>query len=253
MDKTIGAQFFTIREYCKTLEDFEDSCRKVKEMGYQVVQLSEIGEFSAEDIKRILDKYQLTCACTHRSPINYLERLDEEIEFHKTIGCKVCGLGRMPNWEENPNAVDDFVEKFGPVCLKLAEHGLIFAYHNHAFEFEKRNGKYVYDDIVGRMPYDNFKLILDVYWLAYAGLNPSKFIRENSSQIACIHFKDLKIVDKTPIFAEVGQGNLDWDDIIAASYESEALYAIVEQDRCDGDPFEALQTSYNYLKEKGFY
>lgn len=252
MDKRIGAQYFTIREYCQTLEDFEESCRKVSEIGYQVVQLSGIGDFSAEDVKVILDKYELTCACTHRAPLNYLENIEKEIEFHKIIGCKVCGLGSMPGFNAKVETVDDFVEKFGPVCEKLAEHGLIFAYHNHAFEFEKRNGKYVFEDIMERMPYNNFKLILDVYWLAFAGMNPAEFIRENSNRIACIHFKDLKIVDNTPKFAEIGQGNLNWDEVIEASHASEALYALVEQDRCDGDPFEALQTSYGYLTGKGF-
>ncbi len=53
-------------------------------------------------------------------------------------------------------------------------------------------------------------------------------------------------------YAEVGQGNLDWDEIIAASKECSAKFALVEQDNCDGDPFESLKTSYNFLKEKGF-
>ena len=40
MDKRIGAQYYTIRDYARTLEDFEESCRKVREIGYQTVQIS---------------------------------------------------------------------------------------------------------------------------------------------------------------------------------------------------------------------
>lgn len=40
MDKRIGAQYYTIRDHIQTIEDFDESCRKVKEIGYQIVQIS---------------------------------------------------------------------------------------------------------------------------------------------------------------------------------------------------------------------
>jgi len=251
MNKNIGAQYFTIREHCQTLKDFEESCRRVSAMGYQVIQLSGIGDFTAEEIKPILDKYHLTCACTHRAAQKYLENLEEEIAFHKKLGCKVCGLGSMPAFNAKKETVDDFAKTFGPVCEKLAKEGLTFAYHNHAFEFEKRDGRYVLEELFEKMPYDNFKLILDVYWIAFAGINPAEFIRKYQDKIACIHFKDLKVADGNKVtYAEVGCGNLNWNEIIRASMESSADYALVEQDECDGDPFEALKTSYEYLQKK---
>ena len=36
MDKRIGAQMYTVRNFCKTLESFDESCRKVKEIGYKI-------------------------------------------------------------------------------------------------------------------------------------------------------------------------------------------------------------------------
>lgn len=260
MDKRIGAQLYTIREFCKTLEDFDESCKKVSEMGYKVVQLSGIGDFSGEEVKAVLDKYGLICACTHRAPEKYLENLEEEIKFHKTIGCKVCGLGAMPGGTKTDfcgnsglELVEAFAKDFGPVCQKLAEHDLIFAYHNHGFEFVKINGRYLFDELFDRMPYENFKLILDVYWLASVGVNPAKFITEHKEHIACLHFKDLKVVKhREQTYAEVGQGNLDWDEIIAAANDSSTEFALVEQDKCDGNPFDSLKISYDFLIEKGF-
>ena len=168
----------------------------------------------------------------------------------------MCGIGSLPGGFSGEHTklelIEDFAEKFGPVCEKLAENDLIFAYHNHAFEFEKINGKYAFEEILDRMNYDNFKLILDVYWLSFAGVNPVKFITEHKDRIACIHFKDLKIVDNAPKYAEVGQGNLDWDEIIRASEASDALFALVEQDTCDGNPFDSLKISYDFLAGRGF-
>jgi len=252
MNKLIGAQYYTIRDFCQTLEDFRESCRKVRDIGYKVVQLSGIGDFDGKDVKSILDEFGLICACTHRPPQNYLENIEKEIEFHKTIGCKVCGIGAMPGFNGDAETVEKFVNNFKPVIEKLWENGLIFAYHNHAFEFEKIDGKYVFDIITEGMNHDGFKYILDVYWLSFAGVNPVKFINEHKDNIACVHFKDLKVKNSTPVFAEIGNGNLDWDEIIKACDESEAEYALVEQDICEGNPFDSLEISYNYLKNKGF-
>ena len=70
--------------------------------------------------------------------------------------------------------------------------------------------------------------------------------------IPCIHFKDLKIKDNTPKYAEIGQGNLEWDEIIEACEYANVEFALVEQDTCEGDPFDSLKISYDYLSKKGF-
>ena len=114
------------------------------------------------------------------------------------------------------------------------------------------NFKYTFDIITEAIAADNFKFILDTYWLSYAGVNPAKFIRERKGRIACVHLKDLKIVNNAPEICEIGQGNIDWDDVIAACEDAEVEYALVEQDICDGDPFDSLKISYDYLVQKGF-
>ena len=252
MNKEIGAQYFTIRKSCKTIEDFDASCKKVREIGYKKVQLSGIGDFEANEIKAVLDKYGLEAVCTHRPAQNYLENIDKEIDFHKTIGTRICGLGSMPGFNAKHETIEKFINDFTPVVDKLAENDLIFAYHNHAFEFEKIDGKYVFEIINEKMSGDNFKFILDVYWLSYAGIHPAKVIKKYKGKIACVHFKALKIREKQPCIAEVGYGNIDWDDVISACMESDVEYALVEQDHCDGDPFDSLKMSYDFLKEKGF-
>ena len=252
MDKRIGAQYFTIRDFCKTLDDFDKSCQKISQIGYKTVQLSGIGNFDSKDVKTVLDKYGLFPVCTHRPWDNYINDIDSEIEFHKTIGCPIAGIGAMPGFNADKKTVKDFIEKANVVSEKLSENNLIFAYHNHAFEFQKIEGKFVIDILTDSIKSSAFKYIIDAYWLSYAGINPSAFIRKNKGKIACVHFKDLKIKGNDPVFAPVGQGNLDWDDIISACIESDVQYALVEQDICEKDPFDCLEESYTFLKEKGF-
>ena len=93
MDNRIGAQYYTLRDTCTNLEDFAETCRRVSEIGYKTVQLSGIGDFEAKDIKPILDMHNLEVVCTHRPPMNYLENIEKEIEYHKILDCKIAGIG----------------------------------------------------------------------------------------------------------------------------------------------------------------
>lgn len=255
MKPQIGAQYFTIREFCQTLKDFDASCKKIHEIGYRTVQLSGIGNFTGEEVKEILNRYQLTAVCTHRNGENYLHHTEDEIAFHKTIDCKVAGIGIMPHFDPKVKITREqikaFANSYRPVAEEMKKHDIVFAYHNHALEFAKIDGEYVFDILLQEMDCDNFQLILDVYWLAIAGIDPAKFIREHGKRIACVHLKDLKIVGKQAEFAEIGQGNLNWDDILSACEESGVAHAVVEQDTCEGDPFDSLKISYDYLHRKG--
>ena len=252
MKNIIGAQLFTVRDYCQTKEDFEETIEKLSKIGYKAVQLSAIGNIPAKDIREICDKYGVVIPCTHRSFDEYKNNFEFSVDYHKTCGCSVAGLGGMPGWDSlrTKQQVMNVIKDFNEISRKFKAEGLTFGYHNHAIEFRKIDGKFIMDYF---LEFGEFDFIIDVYWLAVAGINPAKFIRENKNRIKMVHFKDLKVVNNAPAICEVMEGNIDWDDVIAAAYESDAEYAFVEQDTCDnGAPFTCLETSYNNLKTKGF-
>ena len=251
MDHRIGAQLFTVRDFTKTAEDLEETFRKLKEIGYQTVQLSGIGPISGEKIRELCQKYQMEPICTHRSAQEYLETTEAAIDFHKTIGCSIAGLGMIPpEVERSAAGIRSFIKQFTPVSEAFKKAGVDFAYHNHAVEFVKDRGTYLMDILLDE---SDFSLIVDVYWLAYAGIDPAKFIRRVGSRAKVVHFKDLAVTpENRSEMAEVMEGNLDWNEIIAACRESGCQAAMVEQDICKGDPFESLKISYQNLKTKGF-
>ena len=66
----IGAQFYTIRDFCKTPEDLAESLKKVADIGYKTVQLSGVcaydPQWMAEQLKANLgvEKFQtIVVAC----------------------------------------------------------------------------------------------------------------------------------------------------------------------------------------------
>ena len=259
LDRRIGAQYYTVREFCDTKENFDTTCKKVSDIGYKVVQLSGLGSISAADVKEVIDKYSLIPTITHRPYSEFEEDLDNLISYHKTIGCDIAGLGAL-NLKDaiTEEELNSFIKKYNEIAEKLEKHGITFAYHNHSVEFAKIKGKRILD-IIAENTHPNFKFTLDVYWAAYSGVNPSKCLTKYKNKIACVHFKDIglntnegKIVNPI-IMLPVSEGNLDWDEIIAAADESGAKWAQVEQDKCNGEnPFDCLKRSYEYLKTKGF-
>lgn len=255
MDRQIGAQYFTLRDYAKTIEDFDETCRKVKEIGYKIVQISGT-PLGAAEMREVLDKYGLKAVVTHRNFDDFKNNLDEIIDYNKTLGCELCGVGAMPAAaRESEEGLTQFIKDANEVAAKLRKEGLYFGYHNHQFEFAKLGGKLVMERLLNETNPDEFKFIVDTYWLQVGGVNPADYIRKMGKRAMMVHFKDYHInVEKgfTVEMCEVGEGNLNWDEIIEACDEVGTQWALVEQDICNRDPFESMKMSYDYLTTKGF-
>jgi len=253
MDRRIGAQFFTLRDFIKTVEDFEETCKKVAEMGYQIVQISGT-PLKAADMRPILDKYGLRVVVTHRSYDDFRDNLEEIIDYNKTLGCELCGIGIMPEqYRQDNEGVTEFIAGINKAAKLLKEEGLYLGYHNHACEFAKFDGQMIMDRLIEETDPESVQFIVDTYWLQVGGMNPESMIKKLGKRAMAIHFKDLKANgDNSTEMAEVGEGNLNWDEIIKACDEAGAKWALVEQDVCQRSPFESLKMSYDYLAAKGF-
>lgn len=253
MDDRICAQLYNIREFCQTKDALSDSLAKLSKIGYKTIQISGIGPIDAKDVKEVADKNNMEIMLTHMAGAKYEDELEKVIEDHHILGAKVAGLGSMADKYRSAEGVKLFVEKFNKIADEISKNGLTFAYHNHSFEFYKENGKSLMDYILENTDPDKFKLVVDVYWLAYAGINPENFLKKYSNRLAVVHFKDLKMkLDNSSAMCEIGEGNLNWDEIISASRKSTATCAAVELDNSDKDQFESFKISYDYLKTKGF-
>ena len=68
-----------------------------------------------------------------------------------------------------------------------------------------------------------------------------------------VHFKDMEMRGMEQLFAEVGQGNLEWPAILEACAEARIKWYLVEQDRCQRDPFDSLKLSFDNLRRMGLH
>lgn len=55
----IGAQIYTVKKFCDTLEGFSESLKKVADIGYKTVQISGTCKYEAEWLRDELKKTDL--------------------------------------------------------------------------------------------------------------------------------------------------------------------------------------------------
>lgn len=255
MERKIGAQMYTIRDFTKTNEDLLESVKKLLKIGYTFGQASAMGSIAPEDLKEISDETGYLFTGDHTDWVRLESETKQVMAEHKLYGCKIFGVGSMPEYaRKSKEGLFDFIEKANKVADIMASEGMTFTYHNHAFEFSKFDGKTIMDYIL-ELANDNFKLMADVYWLSVGGQNAAKFLKENKDRIGGVHYKDLKVKtgENAPSIAEIGVGNLDWEEIAAICDEINPPHIYVEQDtNWSPDPFKSLEMSYNYLKKLGY-
>ncbi|MBQ4354848.1 MAG: sugar phosphate isomerase/epimerase [Clostridia bacterium] len=249
----IGAQLFTLRDYCKTLEDFSETLKKVADIGYTTVQVSGTCAYEAQWLRDQLKAAGLTCGITHYNYNRIINETEAVIEEHKTFGCRYIGVGSMPG---GAAGYDKFRTEAQIPAQKIHDAGLQFMYHNHAFEYENKreDGRPVMHHISDDFTAEQLGFTLDTYWVKAGGYDVIEEIKRLSGRLPVVHFKDMFINEAgEKKMSWVGGGNqLDFAKIIPAFEAAGTQFAYIEQDNCNGEnPFDCLKKSYDYLTSLG--
>jgi sugar phosphate isomerase/epimerase len=247
----ISVQLFTLRD--ATAVDLPRVLKAVKKIGYAGGELAGYGNLaSAAEVKQAFDDAGLKVSGAHVS-IDALEKdLAKVIADSKTLGNKnvvVPYLGEERRkdaaaWKTFAGVMNDFGRK-------LAAEGLVLGYHNHAFEFEKFDGKSGMDIFWENSDPKLVKAELDMYWIQHAGENPAAYLKKLANRCNLVHQKDMEPGEEKR-FAPVGTGLLDFKSISDAAAGLGVEWGVVEQDRCyDKDPLQNVELSFRNLQKLG--
>lgn len=254
MASKIGAQLYTVRDFTKTPGDIATTLKKIRKIGYENVQVSALGKIEPAELAKMLKEEGLQCGATHISIDRMKNETQAVIDEHAMWNCKYTAVGGFfPKKDATVTTQTwvDFAEDYSKVAEKLADAGLLVGYHNHSHEFSHWEHKPALQIL-----FEHFHpavwMEVDCYWVTHGGGDPAAWIRKFAKRVHCVHMKDMVVdVHRTQFMAEVGEGNLNWPNILAALKEANADYYFVEQDICQRDPFDCLETSYKNLKEMG--
>lgn len=254
-----GAQLYTIRAYTQNEKDFARSMKRVAQIGYKTVQISAVGkEIPPERIREICDGEGLEIVLTHSDVNRILYDTERLIAEHDIMGCNYIGLGAMPDKYRTPEWLANFAEDFKEPAKKIAAAGKLLMYHNHNFEFRKVKAegadrqKRMLEYLMEWFGPDELGFTLDTYWVQAAGADVCQWIALLQDRIPCVHLKDMAVSTEGAVMAPVMEGNLNFEAILKKLEGTSCKYMLVEQDICQGSPFDCLKQSYDNLAAAGY-
>ncbi|WP_367872619.1 sugar phosphate isomerase/epimerase family protein [Luteolibacter sp. Populi] len=254
----IGIQLYTLRDALKN--DAAGTLKKVAEAGYKQVEL-----FGFPNCQPLIDGAKaagLAINSAHFEWDSVINPKDDAMsDFKKIIDrAKELGLSQLviPYLQDNVRKTLDDYKKIAVNANKAAAltkaAGIQLSYHNHAFEFQpKEGGKTGYDVFMADFSAD-MKFEVDVFWIKVGGHDPAELITKLSGRVSQLHLKDLKDGLKLPeygtipqdAFKELGNGIIPMEPIIEAAAKAGVKHCHVEQD-FSPHPLESIKESVEYL------
>lgn len=222
MKPKIALQLWTIKEAMAA--DFAGTLKAVKENGYDGVEFAGYQDFTATEIRHLLDENQLEVCASHIPFEKLSGDLAGVMAFERTIGNRriVCPWLSFDNYQDWKAAFATLDE----IGQTLTEAGFEFYYHNHAHEFAEVPGIDILHYLTAHTSY--VKLEVDLYWVAKAGVAVDEWLLDHAPKIGLLHFKDLT-ADGTES-TEIGHGVLPMKDYLAFAKEYQLPWLIVEQE-----------------------
>lgn len=247
MPKPIGIQLYTLRpDVYPAGSDLPGVLKTVAEIGYRGVEFAGLHGSDPKELGKIVSDLGMVVSSSHTglpTPENVRQMADVEA----ALGNKRIISGRGPNDFATLDKCKETIAQFRQAAEILKPYGMEFGIHNHWWEFNTLDGRYVYDIIMEEAP-DIFSE-LDVYWCEFAKASAVEIIRKYTKRQPLLHIKDgmLTEIEGSRPHTAIGSGKLDMPAIIGAADPDALEWVIVELDNCDTDMLEAVKESYRYL------
>ena len=244
----VGLQLYSVREECK--RDLPKTIAAVAKMGYKGVEFAGYYNYTARQLRKMLDDNGLKCCGTHTALTTLLgDELKKTIEFNKIIGNKYLIAPGLPGkYRESHQAWLDTARLFNEIAEKVKPHGMLTGYHNHSVEFQAMDGELPWDTFYGNT---NKEVImqLDVGNAIRGGVDPLPYIYKYEGRAITVHIKEHS---KTDPNAFVGEGDVNWKAFFAlCKAVGSTEWYIVEYERRGAPPLESVEKCLNNLRRLG--
>ncbi len=236
---------------------------RIKQLGYEGIEGGTMAGYTNEEYKALLDEIGLQAVTVGRpySGLFPISEIDSVIEECKVLGAENFMVGSMhPLVLGNPTELKKFIADLNRTGELLMQEGIHLSYHNHAVDFSKVNGKRILDQIVEGTDERYVFFEPDTHWIQAGGGHVISWLKKLRGRMYMVHFKDYAIDPYSDhsflecthkLFAEVGEGNLNWPGIIAECKAQNLKWCAVEQDKVQRPGYEACKISIDNLRKFG--
>lgn len=279
----LGLQLMMLKDQINEKGMYE-VLRQVRELDIDAVEVSqvEMTDELIEDLVRGRADFGVETAAMSASIAPGGNGFALETEFDRAVdacrrtGSRFLRIGMMPfSAMTSKQACEEWAASVEPYAARLAEQGVTLCYHNHHVDLIQFEGERIFDIVRRVAPSLLFEV--DLHWVQRGGMAPLDMLKAYSGACKLIHVKDFRIaplpaetverfeaqdMDMKEFygvflalaqFAEVGQGNMNWPELLPAAEEAGAEYFLIEQDDTYGrDPIDCIRESREYLASIGY-
>ena len=240
--REVGLQLYSLRDAASA--DFSGTIEKVARMGYAGVEFAGYGGLKPAEMARLLADNGLKAYGSH---IGALPKSDAEWDAEIEMNLAVGGRYLVCPWQDMRTRDDAlrFAQTLNEAAARLRPHGLRLGYHNHAHEFVVDGGQTLMDAVLEHTDGDVF-MEFDVFWIAYAGYDPLRYIRRYAGRQPLMHLKELGPDRKANV--ELGAGVLDFEAIVRLGQQVGTEHFIIEQEEYTLPPLESCEVSLRNLR-----
>lgn len=236
----IGIQLYSVRNALN--KDFKGTLIKLSKLGFKGVEFAfNYGGFAPAELADFLVRENLQAIGIYEN-INNLCNPDAEVYVQAAaLRCKhlTFGLGIKQLEDDLPGCLGLCRE----AVKTAAEKNLTICYHAHAHEFEKYDGKYYLDILLGEIPEMTFEA--DTCWIRQGGEDVIGYMQKYAERIPLLHVKDVTSEGK---ITELGKGVIDFKAVANFAKNNNIPWLSYEQDITDLPDLGSAVISIKHLK-----
>ncbi len=246
---SFGIQLYSVKEDMAI--DPVATIRSLAGFGYKQLEGFDGGKgilwgMKPAEFKSLMTELQVEMVASH---CNVFENLETQAEQAVASGVKylICP------WIGAQKSLEDYrkiAKEFNQIGEKLNSYGLKFAYHNHDYTFVEQEGQIPQDILMNETDPALVDFELDMYWAHVANANLGDYLAKFPGRFRLCHVKDAAAGSGDPHQRGVllGQGEINYPQLIRQSKELGMEYFIVEQEQFPtGTPMEAADANAKYL------
>lgn len=243
----LGIQLYTVRSLMA--QDVAGTLRRVSEAGYGEVEFAGYFDRPPEVIRGEMDDLGLQGVSAH-VPIEAL-RSDFEgvVSAAKVLGHQYVVVPFLA--QEERTSAEDYrriageLDRLGERC---GAAGLTLGYHNHDFELAELDGSRGLDLLLEGTDPSLVVFEIDLFWARTGGVDPAEYVRRWPGRFKLCHVKDM---DANGDMVDVGDGVMDWAQILGAATDVGVEHFFVEHDQ-PADPMGTARRSHDFLARLTF-
>lgn len=238
----VGLQLYTVRDECA--KDFPAVIKAVGKMGFTGVEFAGYYGRTAQELRKMLDENHLECYGTHIALDTLLgDNFEKTVEFNKILGNKLLVVPSLPgNRTNTKEALLETCKVFNEISKRLKKYGMSIGYHNHAAEFRKIDGEYVWDIFFANTD-KSVVIQFDTGNALSGGAKAADFLGKYPGRTQSVHFKDFSATNSQAL---LGEGDVDWKAVVPLMKGKAGVkWYIIEQ---ESYPFPSLVCAEKCLR-----